>query len=144
MSIGREKSRPYDYKISSFVGTAFLPSVAQKRFSEAEETYRRAVDTLNPQTALSTAARSGLAATLENLGTHLEAATLYLALSDNSDAQALKKEYRLSAARNYFKGGGMAEAEAIYQELSDDPLDTSTAAREAQLRLAEIRIRRAG
>ncbi len=117
---------------------------AQKRFPEAEDAYRRAVDALHSSAALHTAARNGLAASLENLGTHLEAAALYLALSEDARAEALRKDLSLSAARNYFKAGNLSEAESIYQRLSDDPLDTSTAAQEAQLRLAEIRIRRAG
>jgi tetratricopeptide (TPR) repeat protein len=116
---------------------------AQGRYEEAQESYRRAVDSFGKDPVMGTAARRGLAASLENLSRNEEAATLYQELAKQATSPEVEGDLLLAVARNYLKLGRHEEAAALYRELAADPA-TPNAAVEAKMRLAEIKYLQAG
>jgi hypothetical protein len=110
----------------------------QERYAEAETAYRKALDAYGKDPILGPVARSGLAATLENLTRYEEAATIYETLIAETEPGDIQVEYRLALARNYLKTGRTDEATAIYEEISID-VAYPVAAQAARQRLAELK-----
>jgi len=111
---------------------------AQGQNQEAADMYRKALQTFGDDGIFTFAARRGLAASLENLGSFEEAAGLYATLAETAPNTQLRAELKMSEARARSAAGQDSEALSIYEELSRLD-DNPRVVQDAKIRMAEAR-----
>jgi tetratricopeptide (TPR) repeat protein len=107
-------------------------------YVESEKLFRQAMDVYGESGLEGRVARRGLAASLENLGRHDEAAALYQGLAADAPTAEARGDLLVAAAGSLARAGKSEEARGIYDRLVEDVTMAPRVVEEARMRLAQI------